>query len=137
MKTPKWQLELERLARKSGGVLDPVNVVAAATNPKSPLHDKFTWDDSEAAIQHRLWQARQLIRVVVRMVPNTDVQERVWVSLMNDRGAVGYRALVDVLSDDEMRFQLLAEAKAEFQVFRAKFGRLQELAGVFAEMDKV
>jgi hypothetical protein len=137
MKVPLWHQELQRIAKKHGGVINPPDVVAAARNPKSPLHSKFTWDDTEAAEQYRLWQARQLIRVVVTVVPRTETTERVWVSLTGDRGKGGYRALVDVLSDDDMRVQLLEEAKAEFAVFRAKFGRLSELAKVFAAMDDV
>lgn len=136
MKIPEWQQELKRIAKKHGGVINPLDVVAAARNPKSPLHPKFTWDDSEAASQYRIWQARQLIRVVVTIIPRTETTERVWVSLTSDRGNGGYRALVDVLSDDEMRAQLLTEAKAEFAVFRAKFGRLAELAKVFQAFDE-
>lgn len=136
-KIPAWQQELKRIAKRNGGIINPPDVVAAARSPKSPLHSKFTWDDTEAAEQYRLWQARQLIRVVVTLVPQTEKHERVWVSLTTDRGQSGYRALVDVLSDQDMRSQLLEEAKAEFAVFRAKFGRLVELAKVFAAMDEV
>lgn len=44
--------------------LTPSLVVEAATDPKSPLHREFTWDDSEAARKYRLAQARTLIRSV-------------------------------------------------------------------------
>lgn len=62
--------ELER----ENGQLDPVDVVEAARDPASPMHPFFEWDDTEAARQHRLGQARQLIRrvkieVTVRDVP--------------------------------------------------------------------
>jgi hypothetical protein len=54
---------LEKLETKDGK-LDPETVVAAAENVKSPLHHLFTWDDSEAARQWRLEQARSIIRLV-------------------------------------------------------------------------
>lgn len=55
--------ELERI--RAGGGLTPEAVVLTARNPDNPLHNAFEWDDSEAARQHRLYQARTLIRAVV------------------------------------------------------------------------
>ena len=43
-------------------------VVDEASDEKSPLHKCFQWDDSEAAKEHRLWQARQLIKRVTIIV---------------------------------------------------------------------
>ncbi len=60
---------LEQIRAEGGGVLHPANVVEAAQDPASPLHADFEWDDGEAAIQHRLNQARTLIRAVVRIMP--------------------------------------------------------------------
>jgi len=134
---PAWQIELERLAQKNGGCLNPEHVVQSAKPVNSPLHSKFTWDNTEAAHQYRLYQARQLIRVVVTVIPNTDVSECVWVSLKNDRGEKGYRQLVNVLNDDDMRTQLLLEAKEEMILFRKKYGRLQELSKVFEALRAV
>lgn len=73
MASMKEVAEQLRLLEKDGR-LDPADVVEAARNPDSILHGYFEWDDSEAAKQHRLGQARQLIRrvkieVVVRDVP--------------------------------------------------------------------
>ena len=55
---------LRRLADGNGGVLLPENVVEAARDEASPLHEHFQWDDGEAARQWRLEQARALIRTV-------------------------------------------------------------------------
>lgn len=41
------------------------DVLAAAEPEDSPLHDAFTWDDSEAAHEYRLQQARQLVSHIV------------------------------------------------------------------------
>lgn len=64
---------LSELESETGRLL-PTEVVAAARDPESPLHGYFEWDDTAAAEQHRLHQARQLIRrvridVTVRDVP--------------------------------------------------------------------
>ena len=50
------------------GKLTPRLVVADASDPRSPLHDQFEWNDTEAAIKYREDQARRLIRnIMVRV----------------------------------------------------------------------
>ncbi len=56
------------------GRLLPSDVLEEARDLNSPLHGYFEWDDATAAEQHRLRQARQLIRrvridVIVHDVP--------------------------------------------------------------------
>lgn len=79
-----------------------------------------------------------LIRVTVNVVPETGLNERVWVSLKPDSAlGAGYRSMVDVLSDDDMRAQLLQDALADAALFQEKYLRLNELAEVFAAMEQV
>ena len=47
-----------------GGKLTPAQVVEAAKDEASPIHECFTWDDSVAAAAYRIEQARELIRRV-------------------------------------------------------------------------
>ena len=54
--------ELERLAEDHRNRLSPRDVVEAARNEISPLHELFTWDDSIAAERFRLLEAGALIR---------------------------------------------------------------------------
>lgn len=132
--------ELERIAKQNDGILQPEIVVEEARRPSSPLHSKFTWDDTEAAHQYRLYQARTLIRVVVQMIPNTaDSHERVWVSLKKDRitEGGGYRTLVSVLSDNDLREQLLQQALEDMTYFQEKYTHLQELSEVFSAIRTV
>lgn len=46
------------------GEIEPAAVVEAARSKKSPLHDRFEWDDSVAGHQYRLQQARHLIKLL-------------------------------------------------------------------------
>src|SRR5690606_25615999 len=93
--------EIERLERD--GKIRPVDVVEAAKDESSPLHDCFTWDDGEAAHQYRLIEARNLLRVyVVRPDAEEGPTVRAFVSLTTDcveKGG-GYRAIADVMSDE-------------------------------------
>lgn len=133
--------ELEEIAKKNKGVLRPSDVVEFAKDENTALHSRFEWDDTEAATQYRLWQARQIIRVNITMLPNeTDGRPvKVFVSMLKDRYSTdgGYRYLQDVMSDSESREQLLAQAYDEFKVWRNKYQTLKELAPVFAAMDEV
>lgn len=131
--------ELERLRRANGGTLLPEQVVNAARPASSPLHGEFQWDNTEAAHQWRLHQARNIIRVFVTVIEADGSKEsRAYVSLTFDRAAgVGYRAMADVLDDAVLRERLLEDARADMLRFRAKYAALRELAEVFAAIEKV
>jgi hypothetical protein len=128
--------ELEQVRAANGGVLRPADVVEFAMNPETVLHGRFEWDDTKAAEQYRLWQARELIRVVVQTHPAKDAPTRVYVSLADDRGndGGGYRTLDEVLRSKAMREALLAQAQGDMMRFEAKYHVLRELASVVAAM---
>ena len=131
--------ELDRICADGGGVLYPPQVVKSAQSKKSPLHELFDWDDSEAAKKWRLEQARGLIRAYVVMIPYEDgaVTHRAYVSMSNDRaGDGGYTPIQVVMDDTTKREMLLEQAKRELKSVQNKYGILKELASVWAEIDK-
>jgi len=128
--------ELEQIAEAHDGVLYPEYVVDFAKNPATALHHKFDWDDTVAARKHRLHQARQIIRVSVRVLGDTPHVTRAFVSLSTDRSERGgYRRTVDVMTSDEQRETMLADAMAELVTFRRKYSHLKELAPLFETME--
>jgi len=137
-KLPAIIAELRALAAANGGLLLPEAVVAAAQDPDNIMHSRFTWDDTEAAQAYRLWQARQLIKTVVEVVPGVKTPVEVFVSLSADRtDRKGYRIAVEVVKAEHLRELLLRDALAELSVFERKYARLQELAEVFRTARKV
>lgn len=57
-------------AAEAAGVIrrchgDPRAVVQAARDPNNPLHPLFNWNDEDAAEQHRIAQARLMIRSLI------------------------------------------------------------------------
>lgn len=131
--------ELKRIAEENDGLLTAEAVVAEAEDKDSPLHECFTWDDSAAAHQYRLYEARQLIRVCVEVLPAApDTPVEVFVSLPQDRKneGGGYRFMQTVLSDADMRKQLLESAHEEMELFEKKYQTLSELAEVFSAIRK-
>lgn len=117
--------ELEDLREQAGGRLLPEAVVERARSQNSALHRYFEWNNDAAAHAYRLQQARQVIRAVVRMVPNgagaTPI--RAYVSLPSDRATGnGYRAVADVLTDEAAAAEAMRELRRKVMSLRAKYG---------------
>lgn len=135
-KTSSEQIQKElALIQGNKPVLHPHEVVEwAKNNPESALYASFEWNDSEAAREYRLWQARRLIALNIV----TPEGERKTVSLVVDRNkGGGYRQIEDVVRVPELRETMLRDALNELRRVRAKYKQLQELAAVFAEIDKL
>lgn len=129
------QDELQAIYERDG-VISPSAVVEAAKPKDSPLHPYFTWNQSAAAEQWRLHEARQLIKrvkVTVVRAPETTVRTRVFVNLP-DRG---YMPTVDVLSDPVRRRDLFAQCVGEIAALRRKYKDLIDFdAALSAAVDQ-
>lgn len=129
--------ELVRLASLHNGLLRPDVVVEAARDEDSPLHNSFTWDDTEAAHAHRLWQARQLISAQVTVIPKTNKRIDAFVSLGSDRrGGGGYRLVAEVMGDDQRRAELLKQAAREARSWARRYQDVRELAQVRGHIEE-
>jgi hypothetical protein len=131
--------ELIAIARKNDGVLRPIDVVEYARDKNTALHSSFEWDDNKAAEEYRLWQAREIIRVTVTMLPNVESPVKVFVSLNEDRkeNGGGYRFLADVMTNTAQRNLFLKEAFAEFKRWELKYKTLKELTPLFIMAEKI
>ena len=133
--------EIERIREKNGGSLVAANILEAAKNKKNPLHPEFEWDDSEAATQFRLTQARSLLRsleVVYEELPNTPLRayEVVTQAAVRDEPERKvYEPLSVIMADADKRGELLGRAIRDALTFRKKYHDLSELTKVFAELD--
>jgi len=134
--------ELEKI-RKKRGVLKPEDVVSEARKINHPLHEYFIWDNSEAAKQYRIWQARHLIAVLVVVRRDDDSEEplsvRAYAHFNDDEESGGsqYVHIVQGMSDVGMRERILADALKELAAFRRKYADLKEFAAIFAAMDAI
>jgi len=132
--------ELEQIRNDNDGQLLPEAIVEFARNRNTALHGEFEWNNTKAAHQYRLEQARRVIRLNINVLPTAggDVTVPMYVSLKSDRHTGGgYRTLEDVMSDEDMRAQLLEQGLEEFQRVRRKYQTLQELTPVFTAIDRV
>ena len=130
--------ELYSLMKNSGGLLKPEGVVDFARDPQTALHKKFEWDDTKAAREHRLWQARELFKVFVKVIREDLPPFNVFVSLKDDRygeNRGGYRLTTDVLQDEELSGMMLDDAKADWQSYKTKYHAIKVLHAAFQAMD--
>lgn len=127
---------LHALERKRG-VLTPEAVVREATKKSSPLHGWFEWDDTAAARQYRLEQARDLIRsVTVTFIGAANADKLTVRAFVHLGDPTIYESTVNVLGDADKRAVLLARMRADFETFRRRYQDMQELLPVFAAFDE-
>lgn len=130
---------LEGIATANNGKVNPRDVLAAAREESSVLHKAFTWDDTKAGERYRLQEARALLqRYRIRIIEGDKSTVRAFVSLTDERGKNGgYRPLVQVLSMEERREQMLSDALAEIARFEEKYRVLSELEPMLVTLPSV
>lgn len=120
--------------------LTPARVVEAAKPKSSPLHDGFEWNDKVAASEHRMQQARYLLRSIVIVrddAPSTDdTPLRAFVTITEDdadaKPHTVFCSLEAALSDPVKRQQVLARALKELNAWQRRYAALDEFASVIA-----
>ena len=128
---------LAEIAKKHKGLLTPDAVVAQATRKDSPLHALFEWDAKKAAHQHRLDQARSLIRSV-RVNITTHKTVISTVAYVRDPDLEpdqqGYVATVSLVGQEDRARSALVE---EFSRAAGALRRARELAAAFEMVDQI
>lgn len=129
---------IEMLRKEQHGELTPEDVLKDARNPNSPLHTFFEWDDNAAAEQHRLHQARGLIRSVVAIYVSEDkpaVRARAYVHIAEGETS-HYRESGHAMSQAKTRKIVLQRAFKELQAWRQRYADLKEFAELFEVVDE-
>lgn len=119
--------ELEKIRLAAGGELRPEAVVDAAKAAKHPLHPHFEWNDVLAANQHRLAQARTLIRIV-RVVGEEDgeMPKMAFLSIAGPGGR-SYRAVGDVIRSQALQDALLAAADRDLKAWEERYREIKDV----------
>ncbi len=129
---------IEMLRQQQKGELTPEDVLADAKSHNSPLHSFFEWDDSAAAHQHRLNQARGLIRSVVAIYTSDDrpaVRTRAFVHIPEGETS-HYRSADHAMSMSKTRKLVLQRAFKELSAWRQRYADLKEFSELFAVVDE-
>lgn len=127
---------LELLATENGGRLTPELVLSDAVDPSSPLHDRFEWDDAKAAAEHRLDQARALIRGV-RVQVTTEHRKVISVAYVRDPGAGSDQGYISIMKVKRSREKALEVVHYEAIRARAAMQRARDVSEVLGLQEHV
>ena len=131
--------------------LTPYALLDEARGEESTLHSYFDWDDEEAAEKWRVQTARQIINHWEIKVVNISTEEE-----SSIRGAVSvkvskpekdngsepevkrvYVRTVDAFKEQDLREQVIDNARRELTQWRERYKMYQEFDPVFVAIDKV
>jgi len=127
--------------RQNGHGFTPAAVLDDGRDETSPLHLAFTWDDSVAAEERRLDQARYLIRNVVTIVQDPEggddreVRAFLPVTMEDVPDDQRYVSMEVAMTSEDYRSQVLNRALSEMIALRRKYQDFQELARIFKAID--
>lgn len=130
-----------KVIEKYGDAIEPQQLLKEARPKSSPIHHLFCWDDTEAAEQYRLWQARHCIRSIRIIVKKDDVQEtKAFHNVVIRQESGDRRAYVHmrtVADDDDLRQQVIQKALAELRGWKARYEEYKSVFGpVFEAIEK-
>lgn len=128
-------LELLDLAHNNGHLTADA-VVEAASDPSSPLHNAFIWDDEVAGHQYRLHQARMLIgryKITLVETPDIVVSVRAFTSMPTDDGNRGWQPTEEIFATTEGRRIALEQAAREVNNLRKKYQNLVDFDAVLRQ----
>lgn len=112
----------------------PKDVIRAAAEPGSPLNRFFEWDDSKAAVEYRLNQARSLIQRVkiVVQVKGEKIQTRAFHNVdvvVHNKLVPRYVSLKTVKTDRNLADQVIAQALRELKDWNRKYKEYSDVLG--------
>lgn len=126
--------ELELIRKENNGVINPHDVIEYAKNPNTSLHSCFEWDNTKAAKEYRLYQARSLIAVMVIVEPNTQKEVKAYVNVRKDDSEK--RGYISTKEVKEHRSSILLDAFMELENFKRKYFFVQELKPIVRSIEE-
>lgn len=129
--------EILRLRDVNGGGLTERVIVDAASDPASPLHDQFQWDNDIAADGFRVVQARLLInRVKLHISEGETVKVMpAFVSIVDEAGRRIRVGSERALADAGLLGQVLADTRTQIRGLRNRLSAFDDAAHVVAQLD--
>jgi hypothetical protein len=133
------------LVEERNGTITPGDVLTDAESERSPLHDFFEWDDTQAAERWRTNQARYLLRSIHVVLTNgqgEEEQTRFTYNIMNmpednGEGQRVYCTIQRVLTDAEIREQVVGQAMRQLQSWRSLYQQYSEFSQVFSAIAEI
>lgn len=111
-------------------MLKPEEVLEYAESEASPHHKYFCWDDTKAAKEYRLWQARELV-ATVHIEYDGEIEKHYYHTsvFINDEKVQGYVTPKD-FSNEDIYKSVLKEAVTSLKYWQNKYNEIKELKGI-------
>lgn len=133
-----YKADATKVAEEIASIGDDVQaeqVLDKARSEDTELHKCFEWDDGIAGEKYRLWQARNVICMLVieEEEPPTDRPEiRIFHTTEKKKG---YKPVQVIVKQQDEYAKLLERAWAELRAFKAKYKMLTELEEILSLID--
>ncbi len=144
---PTAEVAVEYIAniRKKRGGITPQLLVIEASKSRSPLHDCFEWDDTQAAKEYRDIQARQILRfLIVAEVEdeeeNTENFVRAYVAaseITEDEESNVYLTIEEIRSDEDLDRQYKEQLLDELREVKQRIKAYKEFSAVVSAINAV
>lgn len=111
--------KINELTKEYGGEVTPNILLQEAEQPNSVLHKYFEWDQSKAAKEYRLWQARKLLGAIAEVVVIKGKENpiRSFWSVSNKECKPVYVTLKKAMSNKDYTCQLFEDTQNSLQHF--------------------
>lgn len=143
MYSKKQATALGRVLESLGQHVTPAQVVESARSVRSPIHGMFEWDNTAAAEQYRLWQARSHVNHLEICIetPDGDIETRAYHSVVivnADDRVRGYSHMSDVRNSPALADQVIAKALRELDGWQQRYDEYRDVFGqIFKAIKKV
>ena len=130
---------VESIIDQHGGVT-PEILLQEATKKRSVLHSCFEWDDTVAAQNYRLDQARYILRqieVVIEREDKEPLRIRAFHCVEDEEQCRRYITITQARSESEMWDQVVSRAMKEIKQWQDTYRGIKEFEVVFAAIAKL
>lgn len=125
---------IDQIIEETEELVSPELIVQNAKKKRSPLHDFFTWDDTEAAIKYRIQEANYLLRhiTVVVKFEGSDEEEDIKAFpnikiTQKDCQEQGYTTMEIVKKNTDYLDVLIEDAHNELTGWRNRYKQYRDL----------
>ena len=137
----RYGKRIDELKQKYGYISAEI-IVKDAKNPNSLLHDYLIWNKDKASYEHWLNQARELLRhIVIKIIGREEskpIRAFFNVTASHELKEAGIKQIYvgaeDVAKNKTYKQEVIAQARAELEIWSNRYQMYQELSEIIAEI---
>jgi hypothetical protein len=118
------------------GKVSPKELLEASRAKSSELHHYFEWNDKKAAEQYRIRQAGAMLRCLA-VIDDEGDEIKAYHSCRLEGENVSYFSNEQIRNAPDLSRQVIAKAKQELILWKARYDKYQEFFAVVREINKL